>query len=120
MRSGIGNDARDPVFVRTVDGNGNDSGGGGSSSLGTGTNWGGTITTGGSAQSLAPAKPTRRLLRGQNLSTGDLWVNELGQTAAASQPSFRVPAGGTFSVSTNQAVSVFGATTGQAFSATEV
>ena len=120
MRSAIGDSARDPVFVRTVDGSGNDSGvGGGSSTLPDGTNRSGTITTGGTAQQLASANTSRRFLTGQNLSTGDLWINEVGGTASASQPSNRVPAGGTFSVSTNRAISIFGATGGQQFQATE-
>jgi len=84
-----------------------------------GTNRSGTITAGGTAQTLAPANANRRFLKGQNLSSADLWINELGGTAAASQPSYRIPAGSTFSVNTSQAVSIFGATTGQAFSATE-
>jgi hypothetical protein len=79
----------------------------------------GTIATGGTAQQLAKANASRKFLKGQNLSTGDLWINEVGGTAAASQPAYRIPAGATFSVSTTQAVSIFGATTGQAFSATE-
>jgi hypothetical protein len=94
-------------------------GGGGSSPLPAGTNRGGTITTGGTAQSLAPANANRRSLTGQNQSAGDLWINEVGGTATNAQPSFRVTAGATFSISTNQAVSIWGATTGQAWSATE-
>lgn len=92
---------------------------GGSAPLAPGTNKGGTITTGGSAQQLAAANASRSYLKGQNLSTGDLWINEVGGTAAAAQPSYRIPAGGIFGVNTNQAVSIWGATTGQAFSATE-
>lgn len=96
--------------------------GGGSSTtppLTAGTDRSGTITAGGTAQQLAPANVARKLLKGQNLSTGDLWINEVGGTAAAQQPAYRIPAGGTFSVNTSAAVSIFGATTGQAFTATE-
>lgn len=87
--------------------------------LGAGTDRSGSITTGGTAQPLAAANTNRRYLRGQNLSTGDLWLNEVGGTASAASPSYRVPAGGTFGINTNQAVSIWGATTGQAWSATE-
>lgn len=87
--------------------------------LATGANRGGTIVVGGTAQQLAAANSARRFLRGQNLSTADLWINEVGGTAKADQPSYRIPAGSTFSVNTAQAISIWGATTGQAFSATE-
>ncbi|KQM58780.1 hypothetical protein ASE65_10475 [Sphingomonas sp. Leaf16] len=87
--------------------------------LPTGTDRSGTIAAGAPAQQLAPANANRRYLRGQNLSTGDLWLNEVGGTASAASPSFRIPAGGTFGINTNQAVSIWGATTGQAWSATE-
>jgi hypothetical protein len=99
------------------------SGSGGAAAAATlpaGTNRSGSITTGGTAQVLAAANPARVSLTAQNISTTDLWVNETGGTAAASTAgSFRVVAGGAFSVSTNQAISVFGATTGQTWTATE-
>lgn len=80
----------------------------------------GAITTGGTAQALAAANTARRGLTGQNISSGDLWINEIGGTAAADTAgSYRVTAGSTFEVSTNRAVSIVGATTGQKFSATE-
>ena len=89
--------------------------------LPSGTNRSGSITTGGTAQALAAANTARRALTGQNISSGDLWINEIGGTAAADTAgSFKVPAGATFSVGTNRAISVVGATTGQAWSATEV
>lgn len=90
-----------------------------SPTLPSGTDRSGTITTGGTAQQLAPANANRKFLRGQNLSTGDLWLNEVGGTASAASPSYRVPSGGTYSINTNQAASIWGATTGQAWSATE-
>lgn len=82
----------------------------------------GAITTGGVAQTIAAANPQRRGFFIQNLSTGDLWFSLLG-TAAAAAPSFKIvpdaiyeaPYGG---VATG-AISIFGATTGQAFSAVE-
>jgi len=84
----------------------------------------GTITLGGTAQSLAAANPTRRGCVVQNLSTGDLWINDQG-TAAASQPSIKVPAGGQYvcgsggGFAPGQALSIFGATTAQAYSGRE-
>ena len=106
--------------VILVDASGNPVNAGGATSyLTAGTNRGGTITTGGTAQQLAPANPTRSFLSGQNTSTGDLWIHETGGTASGASPSFRVPAGSTFGINTNQAISIWGATTGQSFSATE-
>jgi hypothetical protein len=88
--------------------------------LSAGTDRSGTITAGGNAQQLAAANTARRSLKGQNISSGDLWINENGGTAAADTAgSYRVPASGTFSVGTNRAVSIVGATTGQKFTATE-
>jgi len=88
--------------------------------LPSGTNRSGSISTGGTAQQLAAANATRRGLIGQNISTGDLWINEIGGTAAADTAgSYRVTAGSTFEVSTSRAVSIIGATTGQKFTASE-
>lgn len=82
----------------------------------------GTITTGGTAQTLMSANAARRGWTLQNLSTGDIWVSDVG-AAAASQPSLKVPAGALYETPAGYgsvgAVSVFGATTGQAFSARE-
>jgi hypothetical protein len=79
------------------------------------------IVTGGVAQSLAAANTTRRALYGQNISAGDLWINEVGGPAAVSTlGSYRVGPGESFSVSTNRGISIIGATTGQAFTAVEV
>jgi hypothetical protein len=59
----------------------------------------------------------------QNLSSGDLWVNELGSSAAASQPSFKLPAASLYESprggASIAAISIFGATTAQAFAARE-
>lgn len=90
----------------------------------------GTITTGGAAQQLAAANTARRYLLIQNLSTGVLWVNLTG-TAAVGQPSIALKAcavandgtGGAIvfegSFIPTGAVSILGATTGQAYSARE-
>lgn len=85
-----------------------------------GTDRSGAIVTGNSAQVLVAANPARQSLKGQNISAGDLWINEIGGTAAVDAAgSYRVPAGATFSVNTSRAVSIIGATTGQKFTATE-
>lgn len=82
----------------------------------------GTITTGGTAQQLMAANTARTGFSIMNLSTGDLWINGFG-TAAASQPSMRIQPGYYFETPVNfggtGAVSIFGATTGQAFCARE-
>jgi hypothetical protein len=93
----------------------------GGTSLTTGTDKSGTITTGGTAQTLAASNASRKSLNGQNISSGDLWINETGGTAAVDTiGSFKISAGDYFQISTSNAISVLGATTGQKFSATEV
>ncbi|KQM60049.1 MULTISPECIES: hypothetical protein [unclassified Sphingomonas] len=89
------------------------------SALPDGSDRSGTIAAGGAAQQLAPANPNRKVLTGQNLSSGDLWVNDLGVPAGPSAPSRRVPPGATFKANYAGAVSIWGATTGQAFAADE-
>lgn len=85
-----------------------------------GENRGGEITTGGEAQVLAPANPDRTFLRGQNVSEGDLWISEItDQEAGPEQPAFLIPSKATFNISTAGEVTVFGATTGQGWAATE-
>lgn len=107
----------------TIDSAGNASllsGSGSSGSLPAGTDRSGSITAGNAAQSLAPANASRQSLTGQNISAGDLWINESGSPAAVDTAgSFKVPAGSSFAVATNKAVSIIGATTGQKFTATE-
>lgn len=80
----------------------------------------GTITTGGAAQTVAVANDNRQGFWIQNVSSSDLWISELG-TAAASQPSIKIPAGAMyeFPVPVATAISIYGVTTGQAFSARE-
>jgi hypothetical protein len=87
-------------------------------------NTSGTITTGGAAQQLSGAFPQRKGCVVQNQSTGDLWINDQG-AAAATQPSIKVPAGAQFVCggyaggAPGGAMSIFGATTGQAFAGRE-
>lgn len=82
----------------------------------------GIIAAGGVAQSLMPANEHRRGFSIQNLSAEDLWISEIGE-AEADQPSFRISAGALFQSPAGgcptSAISIFGATLGQAFSARE-
>ncbi len=81
----------------------------------------GTVTVGATAQSIMPAWNNRHGCFVQNQSTGDLWVSTTG-TAAAVQPAVRVPAGAIYSCgvpASGGALSLYGATTGQAFAARE-
>lgn len=115
----IGGETVDIPALTLVDGAGNPVPSS-SAALPPGADKSGTIAAGGTAQQLAAANTSRTYLRGQNISGSDLWVNEIGGAAATNGVgSYRVPAGVTFSVNTNRAVSIFGATTGQAFTATE-
>ncbi|MNK27666.1 hypothetical protein D3C87_460280 [compost metagenome] len=91
---------------------------------GTLTDRSGTITTGGTSQTLMAANPARRGWRIQNISTGDLWFNDLGGAAAVATPgSFKIAPGGYFETSfggiSTTAIRIVGATTGQGFSASE-
>lgn len=82
----------------------------------------GTITLGGTAQELMASNPERSGFWLQNVSAGDLWISDIG-TAAATQPSLKVAAGAIYESPMTGcptgAISIFGATTGQAFSARE-
>lgn len=82
----------------------------------------GTIATGGVAQTLMAANSQRRGYWVQNVSSGDLWISAVG-TAAASQPALLIPPRALYEVcdgtTPNTALSIFGATTGQAFTARE-
>lgn len=80
----------------------------------------GTITSGGVAQTIAAANSTRNGFLIQNNSIGDLWLSSLG-TAAATQPSLWIPPGTFYQFEgvPLTALSLFGATTGQAFTARE-
>jgi len=83
----------------------------------------GAITTGGTAQALVGANPSRRGFKVFNASNGDLWINDFGATAVAASPSERIPSGATYASeiggATIKAISIIGATTGQAFTARE-
>jgi len=91
-----------------------------STALPAGTDRSGAIATGGTAQQLAPANSSRASLTGQNTSSGNLGINEIGGTAAiGSAGTYTIAAGQAFSVSTNRSISIVGATSGQTFTATE-
>lgn len=83
----------------------------------------GTITSGGVAQTLCAANSSRIGFCVQNVSSENLWINELGSSAAATQPSLLLSPGSLYeapaSCVSKLAISIFGATTGQAFSARE-
>ena len=84
----------------------------------------GTITLGGTAQYATFAKPSRKGYFIQNHSAGDLWINDMA-VAVASQPSIRIPPGAMYETPSSgdlgggaygtEAISIIGATTGQAF-----
>lgn len=82
--------------------------------------WSTTISSGGTAQILSFANPQRRGFWLQNLSSGTLWINVIGGTATASQPSIAVyPSTAPFvspvNMSPQTQLSIYGATTGQAY-----
>ncbi len=52
-----------------------------------------TIITGGAAQTFMAVNASRRSWRCENISAGDLWINDKGATAVGSQPSFKAAAG---------------------------
>ena len=98
------------------------SGSGGGGGGGTLTDRSGTITTGGTAQQLAPVNVTRRYLFVENVGTAILWIN-FTTTAVQSQPSIEIPAGYSFVMEdgfvSTELMSIIGPTTGQAFTAKE-
>jgi hypothetical protein len=83
----------------------------------------GTITVGGTAQSLMAANPLRRGYRVQNVSSADLWLNDTGNPATAAPPSIKLVPNALYENPiwgvSSAAVSIFGAATGQAFAAME-
>ena len=89
---------------------------------GTLTDRSGTITTGGTAQQLAAANPSRRYIIIQNVSTAALWI-DFGVNAVQDQPSLKLVADGSFVMEGDfvdtQSISIIGGTTAQAFSAKE-
>lgn len=92
------------------------------STAGTLTNRSGTITLGGTAQTLAAANATRKYILIENVSSGDLWIN-FTTTAVINQPSFKIVANGSFVMEgtfiSTELISIIGATTSQAFTAKE-
>ena len=82
----------------------------------------GTVTAGGTAQTLMGARASRQGFVVQNLSATDLYINATG-TAAANSGSIRIAAGNLYECPNHAvpitAVSIFGATTAQAFTAYE-
>lgn len=82
----------------------------------------GTLTTGGTAQTLASANSSRKYLLVQNQSNGAFYIRFTG-TATQDQTSLRLDAGADFesgpSFVPTQAISIIGATTGQAWHAVE-
>jgi hypothetical protein len=83
----------------------------------------GTITSGGTAQTLMNANAYRTGYYIQNTSSADLWVDDKGGTAVQSQPSIKIPSGSLYENPPNgvtgTAISIIGGTTGQAFTARE-
>jgi len=81
----------------------------------------GTVTAGGAAQDVMAASQYRQGLMFQNKSAGNLFVR-IGATASATE-GFQVAAGATLALPAGAQpkgrISVFGATTGQAFEAYE-
>lgn len=82
------------------------------------TNRSGTITLGGTAQTLAAANTSRSYLLVQNISAENLWIN-FTTAAVADQPSFKIVPGDTFfmesSFLSTELISIIGATTGSKF-----
>lgn len=82
-----------------------------------------TITSGGSAQNALAANNTRKGYSVQNQSIGDLYIRDDGTAATVADVCLKVPPGAYFETPpgyvTGNAVSIIGATTGQAFVAKE-
>lgn len=78
-----------------------------------------TITTGGTAQAALAANPNRTGYDIQNQSAGSLWVRDDGTAATADDNSMEIVAGALYETPIGfrptGAVSIIGATTGQAF-----
>ena len=89
-------------------------------SVATPTSKSGTITTGGTAQQLMTANANRQGIEFFNNSVGSIWLNVVG-TATAGGGSVEVRSGGYWSPSIVPvtAISIIGATTGQAFTCWE-
>jgi hypothetical protein len=83
------------------------------------TDHSGTIITGGTSQTISTAR-ARKYLFVQNLSSGALYIN-FTSAASASSGSIYIPPNGSFVqesfFASSEAITIFGATTGQAFTA---
>lgn len=85
------------------------------------TDRGGTITAGGTAQQIMAANASRRGIAIQNQSTGDLYMSGVAG-ATVDYHSLKIPAGTLYETGGHVgagAISIIGATTGQAFYARE-
>lgn len=85
------------------------------------TNRSGTITTGASAQQLLASNASRKGYSLQNVSTGNLWIDNT--TAVQGSPSLKITPGSYYEspvgAQETVAISIIGATTGQAFTCKE-
>lgn len=84
----------------------------------------GTIAVGGTQQVLFNANAARQYWRVQNTSTADLWINDNGGNAGVNvADSFKLVAGAMYEtapgLASSNAIKIFGATTGQQFSAVQ-
>ncbi len=84
-----------------------------------GTNKGGTITTGGTSQLVAAANTDRVGLTFQNISDTNMYLSENG-AAASPTNGYLIAPNIVAEIGTNMAVYVYCATTGKAFTATEI
>lgn len=82
------------------------------------------LTLGNTAQQLMAANTSRKKYRIQNIDTSiieDIWVNDVGGTAAANTiGSLRIQSGAYFETESTSAVSVVAATTGHKITASEI
>lgn len=89
------------------------------------TDLSGTIATGGTAQALVAANELRRGYSVMNLSSGNLFINDVGGTAVSTLTgaSITIIPGALYESPRDQrptqAISILGATTAQAFAARE-
>lgn len=86
------------------------------------TDYSGTITTGGSSQSIISANTNRSYLFIENVSSDLLWIN-FTSAANEDQPSIRIGPGGAFVMEgffvSTEIIAIIGPTTGQEFTAKE-